>query len=190
MHYSIDSEEIKNEIAKLGHKVSNIWNVKHYLTKQPLSMFLIDLLPAPNNKVIYNMKSLQQCKIRFESHRHSRNIAQYSNCQRYEHTKNFCHLKHRRVKCASDHSTCRCSRKERSSVVWCVLCNGNHPANYKCCTVYKDLQKILSTPPTKTIHSSRTTTTNTAHPTWNLLPHKILTTSPLCPNSLMVETTT
>jgi hypothetical protein len=66
MHYYIDPEEIKNEIARLGHKVSNIWNVKLYLAKQPLSMFFIDLLPAPNNKEIYNVEFLQQCKIRFE----------------------------------------------------------------------------------------------------------------------------
>jgi hypothetical protein len=76
MHYSIDPEEIKIEIAKLGHKVSNIWNVKHYLTKQPLSMFFVDLLLAPNNKEIFNVEFLQQCKIRFEPPRHSRNIAQ------------------------------------------------------------------------------------------------------------------
>jgi hypothetical protein len=90
-----------------------------------------------------------------------------SNCQRYGHTKNFCHLQPRCVKCAGDHSTGQCPRKERSSDVRCVLCNGNHPVNYKGCAVYKDLQKNLSTPPTKTIHSSRSTTTNTAYPTWN-----------------------
>jgi hypothetical protein len=41
--------------ANLGHKASNIWNVKHYLTKQPLFMFFIDLLPAQNNKDIFNV---------------------------------------------------------------------------------------------------------------------------------------
>jgi hypothetical protein len=89
VQYSIDPEDIKTEIAKLGHKVSNIWNVKHYLTKQPLSMFFIDLLPAPNNKDIYNVEFLQQCKILFEPPLHSRNIAQCANCQRYGHTKTF-----------------------------------------------------------------------------------------------------
>jgi hypothetical protein len=37
--------------------------------------------------------------------------------------------------------TNQCHQKERSSDVLCVLCGGNHPANYKECTVYKDLQK-------------------------------------------------
>jgi hypothetical protein len=64
-----------------------------------------------------------------------------ANCQRYGHTKNCCHLKPRCVKCAGDHSTSQCPRKERSSDVWFVLCDGNYPANYKGCTVFKDLQK-------------------------------------------------
>jgi hypothetical protein len=62
MHYLIDPEDIKTEIANLGHKVANIWNIKHYRAKQPLSMFFIDLLPAPNNKGIFNVEFLQQCK--------------------------------------------------------------------------------------------------------------------------------
>jgi hypothetical protein len=40
MHYSINPEEIKTEIQKLGHTVTNIWNIKQYKTKQPLSMLL------------------------------------------------------------------------------------------------------------------------------------------------------
>ena len=38
------------------------------------------------------------------------------------------------------HPTIDCTRKEKSKDVKCVLCEGNHPANYKGCTVYKDLQ--------------------------------------------------
>jgi hypothetical protein len=37
--------------------------------------------------------------------------------------------------------TNQCHRKEWSSDVRCVLCGGNHPANYKGCMIYKDIQK-------------------------------------------------
>jgi len=40
-----------------------------------------------------------------------------------------------------DHPTFNCARKTKSENVKCVLCEGNHPANYKGCTIYKDLQK-------------------------------------------------
>jgi hypothetical protein len=51
------------------------------------------------------------------------------------------HLKPRCVKCAGDRLANKCDRKECSSDIRCVLYGGNHPANYKGCTVYKELQK-------------------------------------------------
>jgi hypothetical protein len=56
MHYSSNPEEIKTETENLGHTVTNIWNIKQYRTKQPLSMFFVDLKPAPNNKDIFSAK--------------------------------------------------------------------------------------------------------------------------------------
>jgi hypothetical protein len=72
VHYAI-----KTEIEKLGHTVKNtsIWNIKQYRTKLPLSMFLVELKPAPNNKDILNVDYIQQCKIKFEPPKHKRDIA-------------------------------------------------------------------------------------------------------------------
>jgi hypothetical protein len=84
MHYSINSEEIKTEIWNLGHTVTNIWNIKQYRTKQPLSMFFVELKPAPNNKDIFNVEYIQQCKIKLEPPKHKRDIAQCANCQRWD----------------------------------------------------------------------------------------------------------
>jgi hypothetical protein len=56
MHYFINTEEIKTEIEKLGHTVTNIWNIKQYRTKLPVSMFSVALKPAPNNKGILNIE--------------------------------------------------------------------------------------------------------------------------------------
>jgi hypothetical protein len=56
MHYSINPEEIKTGIENLEHTVTNVCNIKQYRTTQPLSMFLVQLKPAPNNKDI-------QCRI-------------------------------------------------------------------------------------------------------------------------------
>jgi hypothetical protein len=159
MHYSIPSTEIE----KLGHQVINISNITQYRTKLPLSMFFVELKTAPNNKDIFLVEYLQQCKIKFEPPKQKREIEQCANCQRYGHTKNYCHLKC--VKCSGDHSTHLCHRKDRSKDVRCVLCGGNHPANYKCCTVYKELQQkcyppfrpkqyLPPSPLTRTLHTS------------------------------------
>lgn len=55
--------------------------------------------------------------------------------------KKYCQHRPRCVKCTGDHATEHCTRKERSDDVQCILCEGNHPANYKGCTIYKELQK-------------------------------------------------
>jgi hypothetical protein len=96
-----------------------------------------------------------------------RDIAQCANCQRYGHTKNCCHHTPRCVKCADNHLTSQCPRKERSSNACCVLYGGKHPANCKDCMVYKDLlkntfpplrPKIYTPPPNlkQTLHTHTT----------------------------------
>ena len=142
IHPSTDNNSLKEALEDLGHKPTNIWNIKNNKTKQPLPMFFIDLQPNHNNKDVYNIKTLLNCRIEIEPPRPKRTIPQCSNCQQYGHTQNFCHRQSKCVKCAGSHHTSKCPRKERSDKVKCILCEGNHPANYKGCIVYKELQKI------------------------------------------------
>jgi hypothetical protein len=92
--------------------VTNIWNIKQYRTKLHLSMFFVELKSALNNKDIFNVEYTQQCKIKFKPPKHKRDIVQYANCQRYGHLKNYWHLKPRCIKCAGDHFTNQCHRKD------------------------------------------------------------------------------
>jgi hypothetical protein len=59
MHSSINPVDIQSEIEKLGHTVTNIYNIKHHLTKFPFPMFFVYLKPATNNKDIFNVEYLQ-----------------------------------------------------------------------------------------------------------------------------------
>lgn len=45
LHHSVPVEEIKEELAKSGHKVRNVLNIKHRLSKKSLSMFYVELEP-------------------------------------------------------------------------------------------------------------------------------------------------
>lgn len=146
LHPSTDAEEIKAELEMQGHKVTNIWNVKQRNTKKALPLHFVELEPNSNNKQIYNIKSLLHCRVDFEPPRPKRDIPQCGNCQQYGHTKKYCFRKPKCIKCAGDHASSKCERKERSDSVKCILCDGNHPANYKGCAVYKELQKIKYPP--------------------------------------------
>ncbi|GBP64658.1 Nucleic-acid-binding protein from transposon X-element [Eumeta japonica] len=142
IHPSTSTDDIKQALEDLHHKPNNIWNVKNTKTRKPLPIFFIDLQPNPNNKHVYSIKSLLNCRVEIEPPKPKREIPQCSNCQQYGHTQKFCHRQSRCVKCAESHHTKNCPRKERSDKVKCILCEGNHPANYKGCIVYKELQNI------------------------------------------------
>lgn len=141
LHPSTDISEIKAEIQNFNHKVASIHNIKKRSDGRPLPLFYVDLLPDINNKDIYNIKSMMHTKISFEAPHYKRDIPQCARCQMYGHTHKYCHRDARCVKCAGDHKTKDCKRNTRDNNVKCVLCSGNHPANYKGCQHYKDLQK-------------------------------------------------
>lgn len=140
IHHSVDIADLKKELEELGHKVANIYNIKHRVTKTPLSMFWVDLFPDPNfNKRIYDITHLQYTKVVIEAPRQKKEIPQCTKCQRYNHTKAYCFHTPRCVKCGESHATVDCIKTKETQAT-CALCNGNHPANYKGCTVYQEIK--------------------------------------------------
>ena len=117
--------DLKAELKNLGHDVFNIWNVKHRVSKIPLPLFMVAFFSNVSNKYIYVIQYFLHCKVAFEA---SRPIPK---C----------------VKCAENHQTANCPKKFRTPDVRCALCDGNHPANYKGCTVYHSLRKAKFPPP-------------------------------------------
>lgn len=108
MHHSADQADIKQELEELGHKVMNIHNMQQRGTNKPLPLFTIELESKENNKTIYDIDQLLNCKISFEASHHKRTIPQCSNCQMYGHTKNYCTRDSVCVKCAGKHKTLDC----------------------------------------------------------------------------------
>lgn len=140
VHHTIDTNAIKTALKDIGHDVRNIHNILNRRNKIPLPMFFVDLEPKENNQEIYQVQLLCNMRLKFEPPRPKREIPQCIKCQRYGHTKNYCHHQARCVKCAKFHETATCDRKNEDLDVLCVLCSGNHPANYKGCEIYKELQ--------------------------------------------------
>jgi hypothetical protein len=49
---------VREEIDSMGHKIRNIWNIRHRVTGYPLSLFFLDIEPAGNNNEIYHNEYL------------------------------------------------------------------------------------------------------------------------------------
>lgn len=149
MHSSTSLDLLKQELQDKGHTVLRMNNIRKRESNTPLPMFFIDLKANHNNKDIYNLKSLLNTCVKFEAPHKKRVIPQCTKCQRYGHIKNFCHHQPRCVKCIGFHQTSECMLQEKNTNVRCVNCEGNHPASYKGCKVYKELQKKTYPPLTR-----------------------------------------
>ena len=66
IHHSVDLDDLKFELQKLGHEVTNISNIRHRVTKNPLSLFFIDIKQKENNKEIYNVNRLMNSIVKLE----------------------------------------------------------------------------------------------------------------------------
>lgn len=138
LHYSTPPEDIKGVLLSLDHHVRTVTNVKSRVTKEPLSLFYVELDPKSNNKEIYNLKTIHNCLVKIEPPIRSFDLVQCHRCQLYGHTKAYCKRPFRCVKCGLDHPTSECT-KQLSSPPRCLHCLGNHTANYKGCKIYQDL---------------------------------------------------
>jgi len=81
LHRSIHPDIIKSELEGLGHTARNVLNIRHRLTKAPLTLYFVDLEPRDNNKSIYDLQFLCNMKITVEPPRKKTSIVQCTRCQ-------------------------------------------------------------------------------------------------------------
>ncbi|KAL4097406.1 hypothetical protein QTP88_022192 [Uroleucon formosanum] len=140
IHPTTPCELIKEELILRLFEVRQVTSVLHRLNKNPLPLFFVDLEPTTHSNEIFQLTSLLHTKIIVEEPYKPKSISQCANCQDYGHTKAYCGYSPRCVRCGKDHhsSSCPNSRDEPPK---CALCQENHPASYKGCAVYKNLQR-------------------------------------------------
>lgn len=153
LHHSVGEENLKNELVSRGFPVLKVTNVLSR-DKVQLPLFFIDMIQGKDSEKIYKLDSILMTKIQVEPPRQKRQISQCLRCQRYGHTKGYCNLIPRCVKCAGLHDSKTCE-KPRDTPAVCVLCNGCHPASYRGCTVHRELQHRRSPAAAKKIQGNQ-----------------------------------
>ncbi|VVC33499.1 Pre-C2HC domain,Methyl-CpG DNA binding,DNA-binding domain [Cinara cedri] len=159
LHPSTLTANIASALKYIGYTIKNVTNVIHQQTKMYLPLFVnIDL--NGNNSNIFDISSLLHTKVKIEETPKKRLIPQCQNCQNYGHTRTYCVHRPMCVKCGSNHSSSTCTSSDLPAK--CAL-NGPHPANYKGCTIYKQLSrkhnfssnKIQQLPPPNPSHNPK-----------------------------------
>jgi len=128
---------IYNELQDLNFEVASVTRLQNQF-KSPIP--IVAVLLSKSSTEIFSLNRLLHCIILVEPRKPSKDIPQCTNCQRFSHTKKFCHLPPRCVKCAGDHHYSQC-QKPTEAPPKCVNCNSDHPANYRGCTFYKEISR-------------------------------------------------
>ena len=139
IHHTFPIASLTEAINAEGHTVRRInkkWNKKGGFWH---NMFMVELEPAHNNKDIYTLKHIDQHIITVEPPIKSGEVPQCHNCQQKGHTKNFCYLPPKCVKCGKGHVSTNCSL-DKEAPPTCANCNGSHTANYRGCPYLKPTQ--------------------------------------------------
>jgi len=139
LHPTTPTSLIKSELETRLFEVRQVSQVLHRLNKKQLPLFFVDLEPTSHSNEIFELNSLLHTKVKVEEPHKTKTIAQCTNCQDYGHTKAYCGHPPRCVRCGKDHHSSSCP-KSRDEPPCCALCHGNHPASYKGCSTYKELQ--------------------------------------------------
>jgi len=147
---SISEKSIFGALSDLDFNVTSVTRLQNR-SKCPIPIAAILLSNA--SKKIYALNRLLHCVVSVEPRRPTKDIPLCTNYQCFSHTKKFCHLPSRCVKCAGDHHFSQCV-KEKITPLKCVNCANDHPANYKGCSYYKELTK------SKKMFSSKSRTNN------------------------------
>lgn len=140
LHPTTSPELIKSELEQRLFEVRQVSAVLHKVNKNPLPLFFVDLEPTSQSNDIFQLTSLLHTKIKVEEPYKPKTISQCTNCQVYGHTKSYCGYPARCVRCGGHHLSADCPNT-RDAPPKCALCSGDHPSNYKGCTIYKDLQR-------------------------------------------------
>lgn len=138
LHPSIEAGQITEDLTSKGFSVRSVTNVISR-EKVPLPLFFIDLERTANVEGIYSLGQMLFTKIKVEEPRRNRHVSQCHRCQQYGHTRHYCTLPPRCVRCGDGHFSNECT-KTRLEPAKCALCKENHPSSYKGCMAYRDLQ--------------------------------------------------
>lgn len=136
-------DAIKQELLDKGFDVSTVAQMRNK-HQENIPMFMATLNKDEKTKNIYSLSTLCYCKVKIEPFKKRESLTQCHRCQRFGHTSQTCKARPKCVKCAGEHLTAECQKKENTPAN-CINCGGKHPANYKGCEYYKDsFQKALA----------------------------------------------
>jgi len=144
---SLTEDEIKSELLLYNLPVCKVVRMLNK-NKVAIPLCIVELENSENAVEVFNINNLCHALVSVEAKRKPKDVPQCTRCQRYGHTKNFCHLDPRCVRCTGQHHFSQCPLAKQTAPQ-CVNCGENHTANFKGCKYYQNLKHKSSRPTAK-----------------------------------------
>lgn len=140
---SLTEEDIETELKQLYPDLTIIKTTRLLnKNKHPIPVCALDFVNSDEVKQIYQLERLYHTIVTVEPRRKSSEIPQCVKCQRFGHTKNYCSLDPRCVKCLGNHLYNECTKKKDEPPA-CVNCGEAHSANYRGCRYFQELKSRI-----------------------------------------------
>ncbi|GFU19889.1 nucleic-acid-binding protein from transposon X-element [Trichonephila clavipes] len=143
-----------SELHTLGFKPNHISLLRNRKTNTNMPLFLVTLLRNPENKGIFNIKTIGFFRVAVERLNKSTMPPQCYRCQEFFHHSRFCARAPKCLKCSGGHLTSECTKSAKAPAKW-ANCSGPHPANFSGCPKNPINTKPNKTKPTKNVWQER-----------------------------------
>ncbi|GFW70864.1 uncharacterized protein TNCV_3366141 [Trichonephila clavipes] len=101
----IDPEDIKNDLISKGIKIVKTIQLKRFITKTPLPIYMIEIARDENVNDIFQIRSCLYMQIKIDPFKKGNRITQCNNCNFFHHATSNCNMKTRCLKCGENHRT-------------------------------------------------------------------------------------
>ena len=140
---SITPDQIKAELVKLKITAETVTQMISTKPDKKVMPLFIVTISKEHASLITDLTVLCYCRISVEKYRNPKGPAQCYHCQKFGHTARYCANAPRCVKCGMKHESKTC-KKIYEDPTKCSNCEGNHTANYKGCTYYKNVRDKMN----------------------------------------------
>ncbi|GFW98385.1 uncharacterized protein TNCV_1092631 [Trichonephila clavipes] len=139
---NIDSEDFKNDLISKGINIVKIAQLKRFITKTPLPIYMVEIARDGNVNDIYQVRSCLYMQIKLDPFKKRYRITKSYNCNFFHHASQNCNMKKRCQKCSESHRNGTCQIKEKIDNPLCINCNAKgHMASSTECPFFPKPRK-------------------------------------------------
>ncbi|GFQ75928.1 nucleic-acid-binding protein from transposon X-element [Trichonephila clavata] len=139
---STDIDEIKDDLTDQGYTVIKVAQLTKSKTKHKLPMFMVELTAKPDSPDIFKLKTCCHLMVKIDTFNRRPGITQCYNCNLFNHSSKYCHMRTRCLKCGQQHRTKDCEIKEKLEKPTCINCKEvGHLASSFNCPKYPQIKK-------------------------------------------------